>query len=869
MREAPPGGGLAPAPGERERLSPGTGFATVRRMGSRPGPMALWLVAALAANVAGAAPADELRVARDLLHGQRFADALKTVGGVLKEEPDSFEANYLAGQIYEEARKPAQALDFYVKATRVDPLHAECAGRVVELVRGSLGSGGESAQATLEALVKQGVLLPPLLVELQRIYAASQERTRSIKVASMLAERLTLEQVPRTWSKASAEVLVAGARAAYASGNLAKTSELTDLARNTFGGAEGLVELQKQVRTDLEEKARPAKERADAAAAKGDWERAVKEYKAALDQAPHWQDPKQRIQEVAALQESETLVAEASALEKKGDAVASVAKLQMALEHLPEGGFLAGAAEKLKETIEAKKAAFESQAAEQARRAREKQAAFAAAYDRGEAAMTAKRYIEAAAAFREAVGFFPDDGRAKAQLAEAERLAEIQRGFEEGVAAIKKGDFAKARQTLEKVQEKDPGIPGLKRYLAVAYFEGKNLDAARQAAETALQASPRDTEMLYMLGVIHHQRFRDDKEKPDRAISYLERIEQDQPDYKDVADRLKDLRWQQNRAPVLFFMVAGVLWVAGMFWNKNRPQILKNRFLGALEKAAAKERWADVAALEGEARSYPLDRAQDLAVATALAQAFYHKKDWPKAINWCSAALALAREKPELMTLMGRIYFESRTISQEVLKYLVGLSNQEPDNFELMRFIGEFCLERQIINDETMPLLRNLAMAMPQHDKLRRMLIRGHLRNQDRGARALALYRVELEKDPNNVDLRYYVAEDCLKAGKVEDCIRHCELILNEKLNHVPTHEVLRAAYGKLGKLDELARTYQAILERDPYNPAVQDSLKKLMDPKAAAPKVGGEAGGGPKKCAKCGNPVQVGQYYCTCGAPL
>ncbi len=839
-------------------------------LGLRVRVLSLVVSALILGAATGRASEDELRIAKDFMSAQRYADALRSLGNVLRDSPDSVEGNYLTGIVYLENKNPTKARGYLLKALQGDPTHREAAKQVVPLLRAEARSGGERARTVLEFPIrKHSIFLPPLVDDLFRLYAAQNEKSQILKVADLFAQKLDQGAVADGFSKEAGDALVLAARVAVSGGNMAKASEMIERARSQNSSAEGLSELTTQIRDDLLRRAQPLKEEGDRLALGGSFAEALASYRRALDAYPSWPEVKSAILTVSSLQEAEKLMAEAEDLEKKGYDAPALAKIALAQAKVPDDRLFQNRIEGLKLRLEERKTAIEAKEAEKRKKDREVRANFAAAFDRAEASASGGQWQEAVKFYEEALSFFPGDGMVSEKLAAAKAKASIQTAFQEGVSAFQKKRFAAALQSFLEVQQKDPTIPQLKRYLASAYFEQKKFEEARAAASAELERSPGNKEMLYILGVIHHDRVVANLERPGTAIGYFEKM--DDPGYQDVEERLADLKWRQNRIPILGAAIALVLWVGALFWTKKRPQILKNAFLAKVEKYAAKERWSELSKLEGESRRYPLDRIQDLAVTTALMQAFYHLKDWPRAINWGLQALNLARENPNLILLMGRIYFEGQIISQEVLRYLIPLANQEPENIELLKFIGEFCLEKQVLNDDTMPILRNLALAMPQHDKLRRMLIRGYLRTQDKSARAMALYRVELEKDPTNVDLLYMIAQDALKANRVEEAIQLSERILNERLNHVPTHQVLRDAYRRLGKTDQLARIYQGILENDPYNPAVQESLKKLLDPElergaAATPEAGAE---GPKNCAQCGHAVQVGQYYCVCGAPI
>ena len=773
--------------------------------------------------------ADDLRVAEAFYESQRYADALKSLGAILRKDPNVAEARYLSGKVYAANNQASRAEEHYKAALSVEPTHQKAAEAYVELLN---KQAARSGAGVYRKAVEEGYYLPPVLLELFKAYISRRGYAVVLSLAARFQKRIEEGKVPTGFSREASEALFLAAKVANAQKDLDRAWFFLDKARAQNGSIDGIRDLTKALREELERRALPYKLEGDRYAINGEYPEAIQQYEKGLGIYPDWGVIKDNLLAVNALVEAETLYKEALERLAAGDERGALTKLILGETKPVESQDMAGRNQEILGKLRSKRKELEDAAAARKRAKAARQARFAAAYQQGEAAARDGKWIDAATSYKEALDLAADDERARVQelLAKAQLKAEHERTFERGKEAFQKKQFDAALAEFERVYAKDPTDVALKRMMALCYFNKKNWKKAEELADQVL-LDRRDREMFYILGVIQDRRVRNGEAQPRSAIEWFEKIEAEDPYFQDVPDRLERLRWQKNRLPIMAGALAIVFWAVMMFWTKNRPKILKNRFLNRVQKYAAKEKWKALADLEPEARAYPLDKAQDLAVCTALAQAFYHTKQWQPAISWAQQALGKNRENPALMTLLGRVYFESRIISQDILKYLVVLHEQEPENVELMRFIGEFCLDKQVINDDTMPILRNLAMVMPDHDKLRRMLIRGYLRNKDTSARALALYRAELPKDPENVEIRYYVANDAFKANRTEEAIEHCEKILNIRLNHPETHQLLRKAYEKLGKLDELARIYQGILENDPYNPAVQDSLKKILNP--------------------------------------
>jgi tetratricopeptide (TPR) repeat protein len=297
-------------------------------------------------------------------------------------------------------------------------------------------------------------------------------------------------------------------------------------------------------------------------------------------------------------------------------------------------------------------------------------------------------------------------------------------------------------------------------------------------------------------------------------------------------------------------------------------------------------------------KRHELDNRDALQVHMAFARGFFETRQYGRAITEGQLAMRLSPRNKEARVILGRSFYANKTISQEILEFYLDLLEVEPDNRALLSYVGTFCTDKKILNPTTLALLRQLAQVQPENDKVRQLLMRSYLKDNDRSSAAMALYRVELERNPKNLDVRCVLAEELLKKGEVEKAIQECEEMLNVSLNHPKTHDLLTEAYTKLGKLPSLMKTYQSILENEPHNTFIQDRLGRLTGttptgtvlppppetpsgetppapPSEAQPKRASRQMQaatpvrGTQKCPKCGNDVQIGSYFCSCGCPL
>lgn len=781
----------------------------------------------------------DLLTAQAFLNGNRFSVALRMLKGVLDKFPENLRALDLYAEVFLRAKKPAKALPHLKKIASIDPKFTGIGQKLTPLLEAELNATRKK-RSYLEGLVRAKIYSPPLLYELARYYRKRRASDKVYSLADSLKEWQRQERVLAGHREDVAKLFYLAGKIKIEDKAWVQALAYMDAAVSTFGNLEGLREATRKLREKLERDAEPKKLLGDREALLGNFDKAMTLYKEALEVYPDWSTVRNATAAVNTLKQMTSLLEEAETFAAQKKYPLSLQKLDLVRAHKIDYGSLEPTHQELLIRAENLELQFQNQKDAIERRERENSRNFAKFYSGAEAAVQKENWAEAVRLYEEALRIQPNDVKIQVKLEEATKKAKIDETFVDGVEAYKRRKYSEARKLFESVRERSPTYPKLARFLALVYFyeyaksnNPKSRDSAENYALEVLKGNHQDVDINYVLGVINQDRSELEKSKAklEIAIRHFEKVEEKNPTYEDVEDRLSTLRWKRDQGVFMVFAGIFVFCLLAAFWRKNRGAMFKNRFLSKIERWSRKEKWKNLAGLEDESRQYDLDKTQKQAVAVALAQAFYHLEDWNRAVNWCQNALQGNRDSPELKVLMGRVYFESGTISQDILKFLIPLYEVEPENEELLKFICLFCLDKQVINEQTMPLLRQLSLRMPEHDKLRRLLIKGYLRNEDRTAQALALYRVELERDPTNFEIRYYVAADALKSGRVEEAIQHCEEILNQKLNHPPTHEVLRKAYAKLGKLEELARIYQGILETDPYNPAVHDSLRQILEP--------------------------------------
>jgi tetratricopeptide (TPR) repeat protein len=161
--------------------------------------------------------------------------------------------------------------------------------------------------------------------------------------------------------------------------------------------------------------------------------------------------------------------------------------------------------------------------------------------ERGRQAAAQGRYTQAANDFRTALALDPRHPDAAALAADASRRADAERArarYERAVAAEAIGDHGAALAALREAVEILPDEPLYATEAARVALRIGSPDAARQLAEQAVRAAPRDARPLAVLGAVLHA-----QGEAKEARRVLRRALDLDPSLAEAEALLKRLRW--------------------------------------------------------------------------------------------------------------------------------------------------------------------------------------------------------------------------------------------------------------------------------------------------------------------------------------
>ena len=865
------------------------------------------LIVFCAPTLYGATRADEYADKGEAYYGlRRFVDALSVLKKAVKEDPEHDRALYYLGLIYRDTDNYERAGYYFTKALKSNSNNGQAREELVKLhhtfaAQYSSDGNVNDAIKELNQIFSLGVYYIDTAVMLMNLYDAKRDYQSMINLAKRFEHNSSkVTGDVDLWGK----FYYYGGMAAYKLKDYSYAEHLFDRSLKSQFEHSGAQAAYDQVRLILKKRVLPVLKKADAYARKGDYRKALETYKDALEIDSENSTIKDRIHRVENLLEAKNLLSEAKQMENDGQWVRAYELLEKASLKSPGDPDILGRIARIEKVLiklqekQAKERA-ELEKAQAARQSRIKELR-----DKADFAVSRKNNREAVHLYKELLKFVPDDTSIPVKIKQLSEAARIDELLKKALTSFEKKEYKEALQHFLVLQKEAPFHKAPPEYIARCYIALDDPVKAEHALKNLIDANKEDKNALLLLADLYYEGIEANSANIRRSLNLYYRLKSIDPENKIAASRISSLSWKLHKSKYIFIVFLILISVLTWVYLKMRPAILRKSLLRSLEKYAADEKWDSIRSMYRNVGRMSFPPIQEAQARYLFARAFYEKGFYKKAVKECQELTRLKRLSKKGRLLLARTYYRMKTISPEVLDLYIELLSEERTDKDLRNFVAEFCAAKKMINPTTLPLLRQFAVDSPDNDDLRNVLVKACLKSNDRGSAAMGLFRLEAERNSDNVEVRAILAEESLKAGKVEEAIAACEEIINIHLNHRKTHEVLLKAYEELGKLSDLASTYQTILEHDPHNAVINYYLKRILHPEGvddglpgsgtgspdwtnqmsagfmaemdkAQPPVLDDGGGTPQvatsgmPCKKCGKPVPVGSYFCECGQPL
>ncbi|KAF1083203.1 MAG: hypothetical protein GQF41_0970 [Candidatus Rifleibacterium amylolyticum] len=420
----------------------------------------------------------------------------------------------------------------------------------------------------------------------------------------------------------------------------------------------------------------------------------------------------------------------------------------------------------------------------------------------------------------------------------------------------------------------DVQLPSL---LAEAYWKTGDEEKALELARYQLTVQPENNRAKFIIGSISLEN--GDKEA---AFNYFTEIYNSDPDYPELKDKLLQssaAKWKTIFPILLLVLLA---WIAYALY-KYLPEYNKNSSLRKAQSYLKKEMHDECISELVKIKRLPnLTQFDGAMISRILAQAYLKKGIYDRAIGECKHLISISPKDEEAHTWLGYAYLGRRMLSPESLPELLNLYQKDPRNIALVSLLGSHYTQSKNISEDGIKILEQWLNLDPNNPEVLKPLGRYYLKKNRSDDKAMKVFQKMMEYGSPEAEFLLGVAKIHLKLRQFDSCLQLCEQVINGDVNNELVHSVLREAYHKQNRLNELLDIYGNFLQNNPYNVAFQNGLKdaqKLASQDAAKRSQSPSAGNQPVPaevaqdqvvCPNC-QQVNSSQDYCcqSCGQNL
>ncbi|MDD3146319.1 MAG: tetratricopeptide repeat protein [Candidatus Riflebacteria bacterium] len=364
----------------------------------------------------------------------------------------------------------------------------------------------------------------------------------------------------------------------------------------------------------------------------------------------------------------------------------------------------------------------------------------------------------------------------------------------------------------------------LPSFLAEAYWKTGDEEQAMTQARYQLANQPDNNRARFILGSIFLER--GDK---DMAFKYFKEIYDSDPDYPEINDKLLASSASKWKTVLPVIIVILLLWTAWALY-KYLPEYNKNSSIRKAQSFLKKEMHDECIEELNKIRRLPnLTQFDGALISRILAQAYLKRGIYDKAIGECKHLISIFPKDDDAHTWLGYAYLGRRMLSPESLPELLNLYNKDQRNIALVSLLGTHYTQQKSLSEEGVKILEQWLNLDQNNPDVLKPLGRYYLKKNRSDDKAMKVFQKMMELGSPEAEFLLGVARIHLKLRQFDSCLQLCEQVINADINNELVHSVLRDAYNKQGKINELLDIYGNFLQNNPYNVAFQNGLKEAQ----------------------------------------
>jgi tetratricopeptide (TPR) repeat protein len=391
--------------------------------------------------------------------------------------------------------------------------------------------------------------------------------------------------------------------------------------------------------------------------------------------------------------------------------------------------------------------------------------------------------------------------------------------WRKGVEARNAYEYEDALKYLSKLPKNyDVQLPSL---LAECYWKTGDSEQAMQMARYQLTIQKDNNRAKFVLASI----FLENGDK-DSAFNYFKEIYDSDPDYPELKDKLLQSSAAKWKSVLPLLALLFMAWLAYAIY-KYLPEYNKNSSLRKSQSFLKREMLDECIAELVKIKRLPnLTQFDGALISRILAQAYLKKGIYDRAIGECKHLISIMPKDEEAHSWLGYAYLGRRMLSPESLPELLNLYAKDPRNIALVSLLGSHYTQAKNLSDDGIKILEQWLNLDPNNPEVLKPLGRYYLKKGRSDDKSMKVFQKMMELGSPEAEFLLGVAKIHLKLRQFDSCLHLCEQVINSDVNNELVHSVLREAYHKQNRLDELLDIYGNFLQNNPYNVAFQNGLR-------------------------------------------